>query len=405
MNARKRTHSAPVHCFQWMGLLTMAIAIVSATGILLAQVQEGGDTVTGESGSKDGADGEQGNVRRGVKPTRLSAEERDRREAESAQRERVGNIIGGACEALSDAGEECDFEALKEQALARLGSEVAALYAEEGEQQGPQLGCFDVGGNVTNDRMQCAQDQSGFFGMPEESDTGEFEEEDGAFDQDVGYSFPSEEDMMQYGNQYYAPPPPAMHPSFQGNFEEPGGVEQIGLMMDIAKTMMPKLRKVIAIFEREGVEVPAESRQTAEKAIATFERLEAPCRKGDMTSCQKLATTMESLEGTMRPPMEQAMQRAVMSGKIGFDRIQGIGMEIETMMNEGMEGMMGPPPGMMHQGYGSPGMMNQGYGPPGGMMQQGYGPSSGYGQMPSGYGPPSGYGGMPGGYGPPPWEQ
>jgi len=165
---------------------------ISSVSVLRAQLQEEAtaeDTVApkGNDAAAQSIDQEEpsANMRRATKPTRIRQDQRDQLKSENAMRERVGDTIGRSCEALSDQGEACNFDALKEQALQRLEG-AAALYTEEEQHDTQKLVCFDENGEVTNDRDMCAEDQSSFFGLSS----------DGSADgEDAGFGIPSYEDV------------------------------------------------------------------------------------------------------------------------------------------------------------------------------------------------------------------
>lgn len=364
----------------------------------------------------------------GERPTRIRQEQRDELEKEEAVRKQVESIIERTCEAVGEQGEQCDFEAVRENAISQLGQAAEELYAEqeveddESEESGRQLVCFDANGEVTNDRTLCAESQSEFFGLlDEEASEEEYDEE--SFDEDAfGYdqsSFqrPSDDFMNSYMDQYRTPSHPAMGGQpFHGSPMEGGDfMTEIKRMMAMAEKMMPKLDGVMAIFEKAGIKVPEVSRRAAKQAQAAFAKLREPCEKGDLEACMELGNTMSSIEPNMRPPMEQAVFDAIKSGDLSPERAMTFGPEVEAYMSEGMEDTMGPPHrdmgGPMGYPSGAPYGRQGGYGQPSGgydyrmqggygMPPQGYPQGGGYNNMPQDYGYPQGGYGMPqGGYG------
>lgn len=308
-------------------------------------------------------------------------------ERENDLREEVGRSIEQMRESEKDmfAGDRTSFETMKQRAIQQLGQDVASLYQEE-PGSGPQLGCFDAVGKVTNDRSQCAESQSTFFGLaPDQETKSEPGDDVGTLGQDANafanetnraFAMPDDAEMMNYGDHNYQPQSMQHaqsgvdHPDFSD--AQP---EMLGPMMDTMGKMMQKFPKLFAIFERENIEVPQQARDVAQSVVDTYDRLSVTCRGGEMAACMEIANAAGSLEASMRPSMEGAMMQAVMNGKIkSFDRLGAIGREIETLMSDGMEGMMGPsghqgepPADMMQQGYGAP--MNRGFGEESHMMQ------------------------------------
>lgn len=327
------------------------------------------------------------------RPAHMRKDQREELKAINAVQEAVGARIERQCEAqwAGGQGEACDFAAVKEQAVQEIAG-AAEIYREdqpqEMEQEAAAAACFQRDCEPTNDRSACAslEEQRACFGMPTASQGSEedlgMEELEGLEDSeawhenestwygeeermrdeeesrwhgndrtsgpgnDIPYYLPSEADMMQYGQQNYVAEP--MH-SGARPFDDV--LPDMREMLTVMEIMLPKLEKAIAIFERAGIAVPEQSRATARKALESFERLKGPCGAGDIQACMELGNSMGGIEANMRPPMERAMQEAIFGGKIPPEAAMRAGMEIQTMMSEGMEGMMqkghGPPPGMM----------------------------------------------------------
>src|SRR3989344_5578083 len=267
------------------GLLVVAALVsVSSTAFFVAQLVDDTAQTSDETETEDAGAA----IRRGVKPGRIDKQERDALERENDLREEVGRSIEQMREAEADkfAGDRMSFDELKERAIQKLGQDVAILYAEKEESDARQLGCFDAAGNVTNDRSQCAQSQSSFFGLTSEEGPGvdAFGDDIDALSRDVdalvneadrAYGRPGDDELMEYGNRSYQPQTMRpQHDEFDPRAEMAGASpEMLTQMMDMMGKMMQKFPKLFAIFEREGIEIPKKARDVADGVVATYNRL------------------------------------------------------------------------------------------------------------------------------------
>lgn len=427
----------------------------------------GGDAEESVEGGTDTDASERG-MHRGERPQRIRMEERNELQEQSRQQEEVGKLIEQQIERALDAGEDIpDFEIMKEHAKDQL-FEASESHAEQDgvSMAGEHRVCFRSDGSVTDQRVECDPDQSSHFGIQEEAMQGDR-------GGNSGFAPVSDESMQEHMDERFEQPAfvsgdltgivsealerlgtmmtqmqanPAAMAQIQETITFLSGVlrqqsagqvpadiaEQIRMRLEriiqtvgsaesggspyeehhefggpdmnrviaMMEKMIPKLPQVIAIFDEEGVPVDPDARAAAEEAVSTFDRLKGPCIQGDMDACKELGKVMGGIESRMRPPMEKAMME---TGR--FD----LGIKIQALMGEDMEGMegMGPPPGMLedsHQGppqgfdpsqfrSPSPGM-HSGYGNPPPGMEDGS-----YGRSPEGFYPSSyNHGGMPSSY-------
>ncbi len=376
----------PVHR-ETLGILAVSVALAAAgpvTVFWMAQIQDGAGEQT-QSASAEETD--VARARAGTKPQRLTKDERDRKEAESKLREEVGRRIESLRESQGDAiGTDVSFDELRAQALQQLNIAASALdspspsasadgghdqAAGEGEQINgltaeQRLVCFRADGSVTDQRDECAENQSGFFGLAaeEQENSAWHGEEQWQREDHRGFTMPSDDAMAEQMSRRFEPhaaaPGPGGH-GMTGDFGPPN-MTAILAMMD---KMIAKLPKVIAIFEGAGIPIDPQAREAARAAEALYKEVRDDCGNGTMSACMRMEEIGTMLETRMRPPMEKAIMK---SGQ------WQVGMQIGALMSEGMDGMMmGPPGGSSH------GMPGGGY--PGDYPPSGYGPPSGYEDM------------------------
>ena len=474
MKKRTRAHSVRSSVLLSLGTLAVIGIVTSSANLLPAQVQEESSETDVQSTEEQAVDttdessdsGTADNGRRGVKPTRITPEERDQREAENAVREQVGEQINRMRESEVEAGVMLltSFEELKNEALQRLDAGAQSLYAAETQEtthgaanEQSHLVCFRQDGSVTDQRDECAMDQSGFFGLTAET------QEEGQ-EQTAGYAAPSYDDVSSHMTERFVPSAqgqtggrllgivsdaldrlsgsltalqgnPAALSEVQGTItwlsgllkqystgqiapaQEDALAQQVSARLSAIATTMnavdsrtsygggggmgmgPNMDSILSMMEKMMGKIP--------QIIAIFEREGIPIAPDALDAYRRGTALFNELKGPCKSGtmescfrlkevgdiMEGSMRPSMEKAIMASGKGMMVGPEIEKLMSDGMEDMR-----MMDHGSGPPqGMMNnQGYGPPQG-MNQGYGPPSG--MMNQGYGPPSGM--MNQGYGPP----